>query len=53
MATSTKKPVDNSVHPNAHEVSACTAKMISAANMHKEIKIATTKETTAYPIAVM
>src|SRR4051794_36419832 len=53
MASSTKKPVDNRVHPKAHEVSACVKKMRITADRHKSNKDTTTKETKVPTMGVM
>src|SRR5262245_32956617 len=53
MASSTNKPVDNSVHPKAHEVSACVKKMRIPADRHKRKRDTTTKETEAKTMRIM
>jgi len=44
LASSTKKPVHNGVHPKAHEVSACVTKMRNTANKQTRSKDTMTKE---------
>ena len=48
MASSTKKPVDNRVHPKAHEATACVRIMRNTADRHKRSKDTPTKETKMY-----
>jgi hypothetical protein len=46
MASSTKNPVENRVHPKAHELSACVRKLRSPANKAKKNKHGRTSATT-------